>query len=241
MINDIHAEFLKQKHRFLLKLLWLGPIVTLALAIRLMSGRFLIAGAYNWWYTMILPGSLAMMLAFTVSAEKKHGRHGLFAICVDKGRLWIAQILVNTILLFLMNLIFYLFVTAACLFFGLSISLGETLLASFVLFLTFMWQIPVFLWLSEKTGSVVSILINLFCNIGFGIFFAPTKLWFVPFAIPARLMCPIIKVMPNGLPIGGTNHLRDSSVIFTGIMITVILYVVFTVLTALWFRRREVK
>jgi ABC-2 type transport system permease protein len=81
----------------------------------------------------------------------------------------------------------------------------------------------------------------LVCNMGFGIFFAATKLWFVPFAIPARLMCPIIKVLPNGLPLPEGHHLSDNRVIFTGLVITIGLYFIFSLITTLWFNKREVK
>ena len=41
------AELLKQKRSFNKILLWLAPTVTILLALLLMRGRFLLAGAYN--------------------------------------------------------------------------------------------------------------------------------------------------------------------------------------------------
>lgn len=54
-------------------------------------------------------------------------------------------------------------------------------------------------------------------------------------------MCPIIKVLPNGLPLEVGNHLNDTSVIFIGLMITVTLYFIFSLITTLWFNHKEVK
>lgn len=241
MVNYLKSEFLKQKHRFNLKLLWLSPFIAVALVIILMGGRFFMEGAFNWWYTMILPGTLSMIVSFTVSAEKKNNRHGLFAVSINKNRLWLSQLIMNTILLLIINLIFFVVTSAVGITIGVPIPFLNSFLASFVLFLTFAWQIPLFMFISEKMGSFLSILISLFCNMGFGIFFAATRLWYVPFAIPARLMCPIIKVLPNGLPVEAGNHLGDSSVIFIGIMITVALYFIFSLITTLWFNHREVK
>ncbi len=117
----------------------------------------------------------------------------------------------------------------------------NSFIATSILFLTFAWQIPLFMFISEKIGSFFSIMVSLFCNMGFGIFSATTQFWYVPFAIPARLMCPIIKVLPNGLPLESGNHLDDPSVIFIGLMITVTLYFIFSFITTLWFNHKEVK
>lgn len=241
MINYLKSEFLKQKHHFTLKLLWLSPLIPIALVIILMGGRYFMEGAFNWWYTLILPGSLSMIVAFTVSAEKKHNRHGLFAVCINKTKLWLTQIIMNTILLLSVNLIFFLFMIVMGTFLGIHVPFTDSLAASFVLFLTLAWQIPVFMFISEIVGSFSSIIISLVCNMGFGIFFAATKLWFVPFAIPARLMCPLIKVLPNGLPLSAGHHLSDNQVILTGIAITAVLYFIFSFITTMWFHKREVK
>lgn len=241
MVNYLKSEFLKQKHHFSLKLLWLGPLVAIALVIILMGGQFFVEGAFNWWYTMILPGALSMIVSFTVSAEKKHNHHGLFSVSIDKKKLWISQLVMNTILLLFTNIIFFIVLSAVGTGIGVSIPFLNSFIASLVLFLTFAWQIPFFMFISEKIGSFFSIMLSLLCNMGFGIFFAATRLWYVPFAIPARLMAPIIKVQPNGLPLEAGNHLGDTSVVFTGIVITVALYLLFSAITTLWFHHREVK
>ncbi len=241
MVNYLKAEFLKQKHRFNLKLLWLSPFIAVTLVIILMGGRFFMEGAFNWWYTMILPGTLSMIVSFTVSAEKKHNHHGLFSVSINKKMLWISQLIMNTILLLITNIIFFMVLSAVGTALGISIPFLNSFIASFVLFLTFAWQIPFSMFISEKVGSFFSIILSLICNMGFGIFFAPTRLWYVPFAIPARLMCPIIKVQPNGLPLAPGNRLGDISVIFIGIVITVVLYLLLSVITTLWFHHREVK
>lgn len=241
MVNDLKSEFLKQKHRFSLKLLWLSPLIAVALVIILMGGRYFTEGVFNWWYTMILPGTLSMIVSFTVSAEKKHNHHGLFSVSINKKKLWISQLIMNTILLLIINIIFFIILSTVGIVLGVTMPFPNSFVASFVLFLTFAWQIPFFMFISEKIGSFFSIMLSLLCNMGFGIFFAATRLWYVPFAIPARLMCPIIKVLPNGLPLEAGNHLGNTSVIFIGIMITVALYFILSFLTTLWFHHREVK
>jgi len=241
MVNYLKSEFLKQKHRFTIKLIWLSSFITIFLVILLMGGRFFMEGAFNWWYTMILPGTLSMIVSLNVSEEKRHNHHGLFAVSISKKKLWISQLLMNTILLFFANLIFFIIISIVAAILGVKIKFFNSFVAIFVLFLTFSWQIPLFMFISEKIGSFFSIILSLFCNMGFGIFFAATKLWYVPFAIPSRLMCPIIKVLPNGLPLEESSHLGDASVIFIGIMITVTLYFILALITGIWFNYKEVR
>lgn len=219
----------------------LSPLIPVALALITMGGSLFLEGAFNWWYTLILPGTFSMIVSFAASAEKKFNHHGLFAICINKRNLWFAQILTNSCFLLILNLMFLFMLLISGMFFGIGIPFIDSLNASLVLFLTLAWQIPILMFLSEKMGYFVTIMISLICNWGFGIFFSPTKLWFVPFAIPARLMCPIIKVMPNGLPLTDGNKLADHKVIMIGIAITIVLFVIFSFITALWFERREVK
>ena len=241
MCRYLQAELLKQKHRFNVKLLWLSPLTIIGLVLSLMAGSYLVSGAFNWWYTLMLPATISIIIAATVSMEKKHNRHTLFCIVVDKRKLWIAQILMNTIFLFILNMIFFIMVVAIGKSLGVSVPFLQCFMASFVLFLTFAWQIPVLMFFCENIGSFPTIIISLFLNIGVGIFCATERYWYVPFSIPARLMCPILNVLPNGLPVEIGNPMGDSSVVPMGISITIVLFFVFSYLTTSWFEHREVK
>lgn len=240
MINLFLAERMKLKHRFVMKLLWLVPFISVSLSLLLMGGQFYVEGSFNWWYTTLLPGSLAMIIAFNISAEKRHNYHGLFAIIVDKRKLWLSKVLVNTLLLFITTFIFFVFQTLIGSLLGLPVPLVSSLVASIVLFITFAWQIPFFMFVSDISGSFTCIILALLCNIGFGTFMAPSPLWWLPFSIPARLMCPIIHVLPNGLPLDIGHRLADPSVIPIGILITTTLYLIISILTTYWFHHKEV-
>lgn len=241
MINYLQAEILKQKHRFHVKLLWLSPLFIIALVLSLGVGNHLKSGAYNWWYTIMLPGTLSMIITSTIAKELKHNRHHLFAVVIDKRKLWVAQILINTIFLLLLNMIFYISTISVGSFLGVSLPLVQCLIGSFVLFVTFAWQIPLLMFASEKIGTISTIISSLLLNIGVGIFCATETYWYVPFAIPTRLMCPILQVLPNGLPLEMGNELGDRSVIPLGISITVALYFIGSISTTVWFKNREVK
>ena len=239
MYRLIKANFLKQKRKFSLKLLFVAPLISMFLSILLMGGMFFIENSFNWWYTLILPSSIFMIVCFNTSDERKKNRHGLFSVYADKRKLWLSAILSNTISLFVLNFIFFIFITIFTWFFGFELRVGVNLFATFLLTITFSWQIPLFMFISEKIGAFMGVFTGLILNMIFGIFFAPTKLWFVPFAIPSRLMCPVVGVMPNGLPVEIGSNLADSSVVLVGVLIAIVLYFITTILTTLWYNKLE--
>ena len=80
--------------------------------------------------------------------------------------------------------------------------------------------------------------------IGFivGVLAAGESYWvYVPWSWPTRLMCPIIGVHPNGTLLDASDPLRDFSVIPIGIVLAIIAFIIFTILTSIWFSKREVK
>lgn len=73
-----------------------------------------------------------------------------------------------------------------------------------------------------------------------GILLALTPIWWIPFAIPSKLMCYIIRVMPNGLSVDAGAYPFDIKVILIGVLVTITLYIVTSYLTAKWFEKQEV-
>lgn len=240
MINFLQSEWLKQKHSFNKVVLWLAPSLTILLAFLLMGGRYLQAGAYNWWYTMLLPGCFTMFSSFTAAREQKKNRHGLFGVAVDKEKLWLAQIILCTLFLLTTCLVFFVGITLGGLLFGQTISLAASLLASILLFVTFAWQIPLWMFITDKVGSFVTVLISILCNFGVAVICAVESFWWIPFSIPARLMCPTIGVLPNGLRVEVDSKMVDSSVILPGVLITSLLFILVTLATSCWFQKHEV-
>lgn len=189
---------------------------------------------------MLLPGCFTMFSSFTVSREQKKNRHGLLGVAVDKEKLWLAQIILCTLFLLTTCLVFFVGITLGGLLFGQTISLAASLLASILLFVTFAWQIPLWMFITEKVGSFVTVLISILCNFGVAVICAVESFWWIPFSIPARLMCPTIGVLPNGLRVEADSKMIDSSVILPGVLITSLLFILVTLATSCWFRKREV-
>ncbi|ONI40166.1 hypothetical protein AN640_01395 [Candidatus Epulonipiscium fishelsonii] len=239
MYSLVKSNFIKQRRTFSKKLLFIAPITPMVLSVLLLQGNYFIENSCNWWYAFILPASIFIIVGFNISRERKKNRHGLFSICADKRKLWVSAVLTNTISLLILNLGFFICITICPYILGVAdLRVGKNLLASFLLFITFSWQIPLFMFIAEKTGAFVAIFIGLVLNM-VGIYFAPSNLWYIPFAIPSRLMCPVIGIMPNGLPVEPDSILNDSSVVLIGVVITIILYFIITSLTTLWYNKLE--
>ncbi|WP_085832635.1 lantibiotic immunity ABC transporter MutE/EpiE family permease subunit [Clostridium merdae] len=240
MLNFVKSEWLKQKHTFQPNFVWLAPLLTLLMGVFLMGGANLQNGAYNWWYTILLPGSFTMFTAFMTAREKQKNRHGLFGIAVQKGRLWQAQIILGTMYLFATCMLFFAGAALGGFVFEQTVPVAAGLVGSLVLFVTFAWQIPLWMFVTEKLGTFAAVFLSFACNLGVGVFFATEKLWWNPFSIPARLMTPIIGVLPNGLWAKAGSELTNKGVIVPGLLISITLFLLATVVTTRWFQKKEV-
>lgn len=240
MFNYIKSDWLKQKRKFNKKLIWIAPLLTILLALLMMGDNNLQNGAYNWWYIMILPACFTMFSSFTIINEKKKNRHGLLGVVIQKNKLWLSQIIVGTIFLFITCIIFFIGITIGGILFKQKIELIRSLFGSVVLFFSFAWQIPFWMFITEKLGGFISIFLSLICNFGVAIICAVESFWWIPFSIPSRLMCPIIGILPNGLWVETCSKMGNTNVIIQGLLITTLLYLLLTITTSLWFEKCEV-
>ncbi len=240
MVKFIISEVQKLKRTFSKKLIWLAPLVTLLLSIILGVGDLFQNGAYNWWYVMFLPASLSIIASTIVEKDKKLKYSALFTLPFSKDKLWFGKIISCSYIYLITSFIFSIGIFIGGLIFVERISLAQNFIATIVLFITFLWQIPFCMFLADRFGMIVTILINIICNIIGVVMFANSAKWSLnPFAIPSRLMCPILNILPNGLPVEEGSTLLNSNVIIPGIIITVIWLIVFTVVTSIYFKNRE--
>ncbi len=236
------SEYQKLKRTFTKKLVWLAPIITLFSSAILGLGTTVQNGGYNWWYIMMLPGMLTLICAGVAQNDKKKLKYrGILSLPINPEKIWIGKIGICVFLYLISCIIFFVCVTLGGLMFGTSIPLLQSAAASVLLFITFLWQIPLCMLLTDRLSLFITVFINLAGNIVCSIFAAKTFCWWIPYAIPARLMCPVIKVLPNGLSVPANDPLLSTSVILPGILITLILFIVLSVLTASSCRELEAK
>ncbi len=242
MLRLIKAEQLKWKRTFIITLLWLTPLVTLLLSAILMGGRFFQTGAYNWWYTMLLPGALTLYCALVIEKDKKMNYQSIFTMPITLQKVWLGKIAVSSLWLLLITIIFFIGITLGGVLLGQQLSLVRSFISSFIIFLTFLWQIPLCLFLAAKFGTYFAIFINLLANIVGIVVFADSEQWYnYPFTIGARLLCATIGILPNGLPVPAGSPLFNHNVILPGLGIATVWFIGISLLTAKWFQKREAK
>lgn len=250
MYSYFKSEELKMKHTFARKLIFLAPIFTILLSLVLAPMYFQI-DCYNWWYTMILPGSISLGCTLVAVKDKKMKNRAVLSLPINLRKVWTSKVLVCTAMLIGASMILFLGSSVLGGILNLDkvgrIPIFNGLVGILLLAITFLWQIPLCLFLGSKIGMFPTILINIAAYMVLGILAATENIWWmIPYAIPARLMCPILKVLPNGLPaVEGSMtfkpELLSNSVILPGVIITVILFIILTMVTAKWYEGQEAK
>lgn len=243
------SEALKARHSFSKKLVFLAPAFTIA-AVLFLSRAYFHQNVYNWWYVMILPGMISVVCTLVAGQDGKMKNMAVMSLPVDLKKVWMSKILLCMLIVVEASAV----ILAGAVVIGNLLGVGIfklPLLNQFegisVLVLTFLWQIPLCLFLGSKMGMFPTIIINMTAYMVLGILCAVKGLlWMIPYAIPARLMCPILKILPNGLPAVPGNQtfrpeLLSKGVILPGIAITLVLLLVLVFVTSKWYERQEAR
>lgn len=102
-----------------------------------------------------------------------------------------------------------------------------------------LWEIPLFLFLSERFGMIVELLVCLFLTVGGTILASTGKWYFFASAIPMRILSPLLHILPNGLRAEEGSPLLDAGVVLPGICLSIIWFILATILFLYWFDKRE--
>lgn len=246
MINYYRAENVKVKNTFLVKLTWIMPILTVILTIVLEPTNAQ-KGNYNFWYTMILPGTASLIFTLLSRVDGRMKDKGVLALPLDLKKVWLAKILVGIKRMSIATFIIFFAAQISPFFIKLDdkITVLMGLSAIIILTITLAWQVPLCIYLGSKIGMFPTVLINFAINFISSAFATKSFWWINPFSYPARLMCPVLKILPNGLPaqpgsITFTPEVLNIWNIPLGLMISIILFVGVTYLTANWYKSKEV-
>lgn len=244
MGNIIKAEHLKLKRTFGKYLPIIAPIATLLLVLVLTGGLAdaFPAGAWNWWYGTLLPGTLAVICYLSVAKDRKSHYYNLKSLSLSSKKLIFGKIIYIAFGLFIANAIIFLGATIGGILLGTTISVGGATAATILLTISYLWEIPVYLFLSTRFGMFADIFLCMVLSIGGVATVADKSTWWLcPSSIPIRLMCPMLGILPNGLPIPVGSELLSDVVILPGILLSVLWFVITTILFAIWFKKMEVK
>lgn len=243
MIFIVKAEFLKQDRTFGKKIIWIAPIVTFLLAFVLTAGmtNAYSESVWNWWYVLLLPGMLAIMSYLNISREKKMRYYNQITLATGKKQLMLGKIVYMIIVMFLSNILLFVGATLGGTLLSTSVPVSGAVVAVFILTITYLWTIPLFLFLGVRFGMMVCILVSLFGAAG-GTIIAPSdKWWLFVFAIPMRVLSPLLHVLPNGMRATVNDPLLDMGVVVPGVVISLCWFVIVTFLFLNWFDKKEVK
>lgn len=243
VIDIVKAEYQKTKRSMRRRLLWAFPASTFALAFILTLGmtNSYAESVWNWWYTLLLPGMLAIICHLTMAQEKKTHYYHLITLPVSKRKLMAGKILWLGCAILLANSIVFVGASLGGFLLTTRVPVGGAAIAVLLLTVTQLWEIPVFLFFSERFGMIAELLLSLFVTVG-GTILAQTGKWYLfVSAIPMRILCPYLHILPNGLPAESGNLLLDRGVVIPGICLSVLWFVAATVLFLYWFEKREVK
>lgn len=238
MMQLIRSEHGKTKRSFARKSVWAAPLLISFAAIFLMGGAFTQIGAVNWWYLALQPMVIALVAVALVQGDKRSQFFAVRTLPVSQSKVWLAKVLVGALYILAANLVSFLGTSLSGALFGAQYAISRGFIAALLLTLTVLWQIPLGMWMTARFGGMPTFLLLL----GLGVFssgqpVAGGRFWVFPFAIPARLMAPLLLINPNGLPLEAGSPLADTGVLLPGALITLALFVLVTFLTGKWFAK----
>lgn len=239
MFGIVQSEILKMKHTFSMRLVFFAPFFTLMLGYFL-SGSSIQYAAYNWWYTAIFPMTISVWCADIITKEKNTGFQNILCLPTHLGKIWIGKSFAVITLLFVTNLLMWIGCTAFGYFTTMNITLTDGMEGCLFLFLTYIWQVPFIMFISDKAGYLTAILSSfagniLLFSVGVG------KPWFFlnPYAIPARIVCPFFGVYPNGLILESDSPLWNTDCILPAVVISLVLAIFILAVSAMLFSERS--
>lgn len=243
MLNIVKAEYQKARRIMGIAFIWAFPMIVFALAFILTLGmtNAYAESVWNWWYTLLLPGMLAIICYLSMMREKKIRYYHLVTLSTSKRKLMLGKIIYMGCVILVANTIVFVGASLGGVLLTTNVPVGGAAIAVFVLAITQLWEIPLFLYFSERFGMVVELLLCLFLTVG-GTMFAQTGKWYICVsAIPMRVLSPLLHILPNGIRAEADHPLLDRGVIFPGILLSIIWFVFTTVLFLKWFDKSEVK
>jgi len=210
MIGIMHSELLKMRHTVTLKLVFFAPFITVLIGYVLSPHDFQYS-AYNWWYTMILPVMVSVWSATTVVREKNTGMQNVILLPVRSEIIWRSKMGAVAMLLLFSNLVLWGMATVTGYFTSATLSAADSLIGCLALFFTYLWQLPLIAWLTDKMGYLFAVFASSVCSIVLSAISAAEPGYiYNPYAIPARVVAPFLKMYPNGLPLESDSPLLQT-------------------------------
>lgn len=247
MLQYFLSENIKIKHTFMKKLIWLSPALLILLSMSL-TARYFQVDTYNWWYTWMLSGTLSLSCVYLSRVDGAMKNRATISLPLDLKKVWIAKVFVGIKNISISCVIIFVATQLSVYIMPINSIINIPVLNGFIgtiiIIVTCIWQVPLCMFLGSKIGMFPTIILNLGINI-FSIIMSVGKYWWInPFTYCDRFLCPVLKILPNGLAAEPGNptftpELLNTSVIPLGIGISIGLFLIITYLTAKWYEGKE--
>ena len=250
MLRYYISENMKIKNTLVQKLTFIAPVSVILISV-LLTGNYFQIDIYNWWYTLIIPAGLPLIcsLLFKIDGGKKKNR-GVLGLYVDLKKVWMAKVFtgvsiiaVSTLLIFIAaQLVVYIIPFKS----AYPIPLKDGAIATVLIIITTAWQVPLYIFISRKIGMVISVILGMSISIGSIPISTENMWWLCPFSYTSRIMCPILKILPNGLmavpeSVTFKPELLNVSSVGFAVIVTIILFLVITILTGRLYENVEAR
>lgn len=247
----LQAESLKYKHSTAGKLTILMPLLCVVMSAVLTHVYFTV-DSYNWWYVGISTGYISLLCGIISEKDKKLGNRAIWSLPCDMGKIWDAKVLygikmsgiavglhtaVTIVIAFFLEMILHVN-------FIIRPSVTAQLAAGVLLWLSYCWQIPWCLFLAQMIGRIPMLIFHFVWNSLMAVVMSLSPIYmFFPGALGPRMMCVLLKVMPNGLPaqVGEMTYaprLIDPSSIPIGIAASIVWLLLLWAVTRKWYQRK---
>ena len=239
-MNYLKSEHLKFKRTISNKLLFIIPFITAIFA-------WIVGGFFGfqyttiyWWYAFLLPGAIAILCSLSHRKEDSAGKYySVFSMPLNlskfemaKGVILIEKLLVAGIFLALLISISNIISPVTAVY-----SVPQSMVGSIAIVLASVWQIPLCLYLTRKTGLFVPIILNTILGIFLPILLGNTAIWWlVPYCWAAKLAEPLMGIELNGTFAG---HPRLSIIVFISSVVSIFLFVILSFADAKDFSKRR--
>lgn len=247
MLQYFLSENIKIKHTFMEKLIWLSPALLILLSMSL-TARYFQVDTYNWWYTWMLSGTLSLSCVYLSRVDGAMKNRATISLPLDLKKVWISKVFVGIKNISISCVIIFVAAQLSVFIMPINSIINIPILNGFIgtiiIIVTCIWQVPLCMFLGSKIGMFPTIILNLGINI-FSIIMSVGKYWWInPFTYCDRFLCPVLKILPNGLAAEPGNptftpELLNTSVIPLGIGISIGLFLIITYLTAKWYEGKE--
>ena len=239
MMDCLRAEWLKQKRGWTLRLCYIVPFLTAVIAFFL-GGSASVQCSANWYFMFLLPLALALWASEVVGCDKRTRWQNVVLSGIGRGRVWLAKCTVAFLMMMLCNGVWLAFDLVLGAFTQSIVSSTNLILATFLASLTFAWQLPVLMALTERFHTLVAVVVGLGMNVILSAAWSE-KAWYYlyPPAITQRVIEPFVGVHPNGVLLEVNSPFWDIAAIWPGIYVSLACLVVARVATTWWFERRK--